>query len=171
MPENPKLATELLPAQKLVEPFVYADKLVVLGNDFLRVLVVNHKVFHIVQQLFFGTQALQKALGTGALLANLIAAYFFFLVFRAQPMEKVFPLGAQAAQARFQAVAEHTKHIGEEQLGNIGLVIGQIVIVGTTQLDVGVLQLDKHQRQAVDIQQNIRPPIARLGRRAGALNP
>lgn len=53
-------------------------------------------------------------------------------------MEKMLPFGAQTTQTSFDAITEYTKGIGEKQLRNIRLVIGQVVIVGAAQLDVGV---------------------------------
>ena len=93
------------------------------------------------------------------------------LVVGAQPVEEVLPLGGQAADAGLDAVGEHAQGVGEEELGDVRLVVGQVVVVGGAQLDVGVLQLDEDQRQAVDVEQDVRAAVARLGRCTGALNP
>src|SRR5690606_12108242 len=77
VPEHPQLAAPFAPAQKGIKTPVHADKLVVLGDDLLAALVVNHKVFQIIQQLFRHTQALQKTLGAGAVGADLLTADFF----------------------------------------------------------------------------------------------
>ncbi len=135
----------------------------VLGDDLLAAFVVDDKVLHIIQQLGFGAQALQKTLDAATLIADLVAADFLFFILRAQPVEEMLPLGTQAAQARLDAVAEHAEGIAEKQLRNVRLVVAEVVIVGGTQFDAGVLQLDEHQRQAVDIQKNIGAAVGGLG--------
>jgi hypothetical protein len=86
-------------------------------------------------------------------------------------VEEVLPLGGHAADAGLDAVGEHAQHIGQEQLRDVVLVVGQVVVEGRAQLDVGVLQLDEHQRQAIHIEQHVRAAEAGLGGRARALNP
>src|SRR5690606_32395910 len=128
VPEHTELSAKLGTAQKLVEAAIDADKLVVLGNDFLHALVVQHKVFDIIEQLVLRAQALQKALDTGAVSANLLAANLFLFVFRAQPVEEVLPLGTQAANTGFDTIAEHTESIGQKQLRNVVAIVDQVVI-------------------------------------------
>src|SRR3546814_14612544 len=70
----------------------------------------------------------------------------------------------RSADAGLDAVGEHAEGVGEEELGDVGLVVGQVV-VGGAQFDVRVLQLDEDQRQAVDVEQDVRSAVARLGDR------
>ena len=171
VPEDAELAAEFLAAQELVEALVHADELVVLGDDLLGVLVVDDKVLDVVEQLVLRAEAGEESFDAGAVLADLLALDLLLLIVGPQPVEEMLPLGGQAADAGFDAVGEDAQGVGEEKLGDVRLVVGQVVVVGGAQFDVRVLQLDEDQRQAVDVEQNVRAAIARFGRRACALNP
>ncbi len=67
------------------------------------------------------------------LATKFLAAYFFFLVLRPQPVEKMFPLRTQAADTGFDAVGKHAQRIAKEQLRNVGFVVGQVVVIGAAQ--------------------------------------
>ncbi len=51
-------------------------------------------------------------------------------------MEKVLPFGGQTASAGLNGVGKDTQGISEEELGDVRLVVGQVVVVGGLELDV-----------------------------------
>ncbi|MNF86489.1 hypothetical protein D3C84_689270 [compost metagenome] len=144
VPEHAEFAAQRLALLEAREGTVDADKLVVLGDDLLRLLVKQHEVFHVVQQPFGGEKAVDYSFDAGALLLDLRAVEFFLLIVHPQPTEKMLPLGGKAANAGFQGIAEYAERVGEEQLRNALAVTHQVVVVGIAQRDIGVFQLDKY---------------------------
>ncbi len=70
----------------------------------------------------------------------------------------MFPTGGETAHAGFDGVGQDAKGVGQKELGDVVLVVGQVVVERGFQLDGGVFQLDEHKRNAVDIEQDIGPP-------------
>ena len=175
VPKHPQLAALasglVVALFKLRQCMVHTHKLVVLRNDLVRLAVEQHKVFHIVQQTAALKQTLHQPLQAGARVGNALAVDLLLLVVHPQPAKEVLPLPGQAAQTGFHRVGQHTKRIGDEKLRNIVFVVGQVVAIGRLELDVGILQLHKHQRNAVDIQQHIRPPVVCKRSRTCAFDP
>lgn len=58
-----------------------------------------------------------------------------------------------------------------KDLRDIFFVVGQVIVKGRFQFDVGVLQLDKDQRDSVDVQDDIGAAITGQRSRARRLNP
>ena len=130
---------------------VHAQELVVLGGllDQPALALLEHReVLDVIQQPHRLQQPAQCALQRD--LAGL------GLVIHALPVEEVLPGAGQRAHAGVRAVAEQDERIGVEQLRHrLAAVIAQVVIEGTFQRHRWLLQLDEHQRQAVDEAQQI----------------
>jgi len=63
---------------------------------------------------------------------------------------EVLPACGHAADAAFAAVGEHDQGVVPKELRNRFLVVAKIAGVGCLQPGIGRLQLDEHQRNAVD---------------------
>ena len=64
----------------------------------------------------------------------------------------MLPLRRDAADLGLDGVREHAKRVRQEELRNLSLVVGQVVVERSLELHVRVLQLDEDQRQSVDVQ-------------------
>ena len=155
VPEHAQaLALLLLGLAQLHQPrdgLVHAQELVVLGGllDQPALALLEHReVLDVIQQPRRFQQPAQCALQRD--LASL------GLVIHALPVEEVLPGAGQRAHAGVRAVAEQDERIGVEQLRHrLAAVIAQVVVEGALQRHRWLLQLDEHQRQAVDEAQQI----------------
>ena len=71
-------------------------------------------------------------------------------------MEEIFPWRCEAANFCFNGVGENDESTSMKELRDIFLVVGQVVVKCRFQFDIGVFELDKDQRDTVDIQDDIR---------------
>ena len=129
----------LLPLLEKRDRLVDADKLMVLCDDLLGLFVIEHKVFHIVEQARRGTEPIERALNADACRGNRCAVDLFGFVIGAQPVKKVCPGCGKAADVRLQPVGEQAEDIGMKELGNVLFVVGQVVVKGAFELDIRVL--------------------------------
>ena len=127
----------------------------ILGNDLLLLPVEQHEIFHIIEQFGRGTETGDRPFQARARLPNLHSIDLFLLILYPQPVEEVVPTGGEAAHLRFQRIGQNADCVGVEELGNVSLVVGEVIVKGVLEADVGILQLDKHQRQSVDVEQDV----------------
>mmetsp|Transcript_59150 Transcript_59150/g.139316 ORF Transcript_59150/g.139316 Transcript_59150/m.139316 type:complete len:660 (-) Transcript_59150:2296-4275(-) len=162
VPEHAQPAAQLAAVPELLEGVVHADELVVLRDDLLRLAVEHAEVLHVVQQPLRRQEAQYHALDAQTPGGNGRAVQLLFLIVHPQPGEKVLPLRGEAAQPGLDAIAQQAQRIGGEDLRDLGLVGGEVVVERRAQLHVAVLQLDEHQRQAVHVQQHVGSAVAML---------
>ena len=55
-------------------------------------------------------------------------------------LKKVLPAGGKTSHPGFYGIGENAKGVGQKELGNILLVIGQVVVKGGFQFNVGIFQ-------------------------------
>ena len=91
MPEHPQLALLFRPVQEHVIGLVDANKLVVLGDDFLVLLIAEDEVFDVVQQSMGSTQAGHGDFQTGSPALDPFAVDPLFFIGCPQPVEKKIP--------------------------------------------------------------------------------
>ncbi len=130
---------------------VHAQELVVLGrllDQAALALLEDGEVLDVVQQPRRLQQAAQRALQAHA--AGLV------LVGHALPVEEVLPAAGERAHLGVRAVAQQDERIGVEELRHaLAAVVAQVVVEGALQRHGWFLQLDEHQRQAVDEGQQV----------------
>ena len=102
------------------------------------------------------------SLQAGAGFADLVTVDFFGFVIDPQPVEKIFPAGADTADFAFKSVRKNTDSRGVEQLGDLFFVSCQIIIVGVFEFLIGVFKFDEDEGQTVDIKQDVRPAIVNI---------
>jgi hypothetical protein len=151
MPEHAQPPLQFAPMAEFVHRIVDANELVVLRDDLAGFLEVENKVLNIIKQLGRRAQASDGEFQAGLLSGDFLAIDFFFFILNAQPGEKMLPLRGDAADTRFNCVGEDAKGVGQEQLRDFLLIGGEVVVECGTELDIRILQLDKHQRDAVHI--------------------
>ena len=78
------------------------------------------------------------------------------------PLAEVLPGGGQAADHCLAAIREQDQGVVPEQVREGVLVVPQVVGVGVFQADVGGLELDQHQGQAVDKPHQVRAAGVKL---------
>ena len=123
----------------------------VLGDDLLVFLIIDHEVLDVVEQLGWIEQSIDQALKTCLVVFNLVTVDLLLFVIRAKPMKEVLPTGRRTADFGFHGIAEHDQRTGVKDLRNVFFVVGQVIVKGRFQFDVGVLQLEKDQRDTVDV--------------------
>lgn len=138
VPEHTQFALLFLVLLKRFIGIVYADELVVLGDDLLRFMVVDDKVLDVVQQPFRRTQPHDGSLHAGAFALDSFGINLFLFILRPLPFEEVFPTGGNAADLGFNGVGEETKGVAMKEVGNVFFVAGEIVVKGGLEFDVGV---------------------------------
>ena len=171
VPEHPQLALVFAALEKTLIGVVDTDKLMVLGDNFVLLLIKENKVLHIIQQLVRRAQTGHSVFQTAALLRDPLAVHLLFFIVHPQPVKKVFPSGAKTADPGFDRIGENAEGVGVEKLRNVVLVIIEVVVKSRAQLDVGVLQLDKDQRQAVDVKNDVGTAIGGFGGLPRRFNP
>lgn len=60
-------------------------------------------------------------------------------------MKETLPVGCDATEAGFDRVAQDTEGVGEEELGDVVFVVGEVVAIGVAEWDVGVFKFDKNE--------------------------
>ena len=151
-------------AREGVEGVVDADELVVLGDDLLGVLVVEDEVLEVVEQPVLARTGRAITRSTlGAFRAGFARGRSFpSRPPRAASVKKCSQSAVRLPTRVSMALERTQKALVEEELRDVRLVVGQVVVVGGLELDVGVLQFDEDQRQAVDVEQDVGPAAAAL---------
>jgi hypothetical protein len=155
----------------LLEAFVHADELVVLGDDLLGFAVVEDEVLDVVEQRSLGPSPRRKR-------SRLVPSWVICsrLIFSCSSSgrsqwKKCSQWAVRLPRRVSRPLERHAQGIGEEELRDVGLVVGEVVVVGRAQFDVGVLQFGEDQRQTVDVEQDVGAAVGGLGGGAGALDP
>ena len=91
MPENAKLSVFSLPLPERLNSSIDTNKLVVLGDNFYCLFVVEDEVFHIIKQFVLGAEALNGPFNTGSFTLYLFSVDLFFFILYTQPVKKVSP--------------------------------------------------------------------------------
>ena len=78
------------------------------------------------------------------------------LALDAFPLEEPLPIRRERTDAAVRAVRGDEQRVEPEELRNLGLVVRQVFIERRARGHAGLLQLDDHQRQAVDEADQIR---------------
>ena len=79
------------------------------------------------------------------------------LALDAFPLEEPLPIRRERADAAVRAVRGDEQRVEPEELRNLRLVVRQVLVERCARGHAGLLQLDDHQRQAVDEADQIRP--------------
>jgi hypothetical protein len=93
MPKDAEFAVEFVAVLKFGVAFIDADKLVVLGDDFLGFAVfvaIQNEVFDIIEQFFGNEEAVDQPIEAGSGVADVLPINFFGFVVGAQPLKEAF---------------------------------------------------------------------------------
>ena len=158
LPEHPRPAVAPAPGfQSGGDGVVDAEHLVILGDDLDQTaLAVSEQgeILDVIEQALRLTGATQQH----------FQRYPPGFVFTGDslPLEEPLPVGAERANATGVAIGGDQEGIAPEQLRDGGLVVGEIVIEGNAGRYSGLLELDHHQRQAVDESHQIGPAVVEI---------
>ena len=129
----------------------------VVASDLLHqpaIILEQHEVAQVIQQQLRRQRTAHQRLQLVEL-----AQRIELLAIDGAPVHEALGIGRQRAHARLAAIGNHQDLVVVEQIGNL-LLVGLNLIEGLPQVGVhigGVLQLQQHQRQAVDEQDDVRP--------------
>ncbi len=107
---------------------VHANKLVVLRNDFLLVVVVKDKILNVIEKSLWRKQTRDHRFQTRAPPFNFLAVNFLFLVLSTEPYEEMLPLGCYAADLGLDCVREDAKGVREEKLRDFPLIVRDVIV-------------------------------------------
>ena len=122
--------------------------LVVFGDDFDLVFVIEDKVFQIIQQGSRFAQALSKQLQgksifhLGAFLLHFFTGFLLIrygCVFEFDPSKEMFPLGVEAAYSGLNAIGDTDEKVVPKELGNVSFVVLEVFVVTYFDLLGGIL--------------------------------
>src|ERR1035437_8681864 len=88
----------------------------VLRNDLVFVLVVEHEILHVIQQPLRWKEPADHPLQARTLLLDGLPINLLFLVVGAKPVEEVLPFRRDAANLGLNGVRENAKCIRQEEL-------------------------------------------------------
>jgi hypothetical protein len=88
---------------------------------------------------------------------RLVLRRFGVVLVQPLPAVEVLLAGRDGAVLRVVAVRDHDQRVPVEQVRNGVQVVGVILLVGGVDVDFEALELDEHQRQAVDEADHVRP--------------
>ena len=135
---------------------VDAEHLVVARHDLARAagpaVVEQDEVLDQIEQPVLRQHPVEQRLGIQARLVLLVVAL---------PLDEVLPLAGDRAVAGLVAVAHDQEGVVVEGVGDavLGEVVGQVVVEAGADVPIDRLQLDEHQRQAVDEADEIGAPV------------
>lgn len=110
------------------------------------------EVLDIVQHPRRFAKTVCRLFQTSGLLGNFLAIYRFIFAFDTEPVEKVLASSREATYPSFQSIGKHTKSVSVKELGNVMAIAAKVIFESMAELYIRVFQLNKHQRQAIDIQ-------------------
>ena len=154
MPEDAQLALQLRTVSHRLHQIVYAEILMILGDD-LALLVAEHdEVFDVIDQALLAKQTVNEiphgTLANCRRFLDCFSVRMLFLGVHLQPLKEVVVSRIKGADSRFQPVGKDTDLIERKEIRNIPQIVFQINVIRFLHLDDAVFQLDEHHRQTVD---------------------
>ncbi len=161
VPEHAQLALKLPAVLHGRHQVVDAEELVVLGDDLVPLVAEHDEILDIVDEVRLVQKAVHKvahrAFAHGVRRADGLAVGPLLFGIHLQPFKEMVVSGVECPQPGLEAVTQHAHLVEGEQVGDVLLILGQVLPVGFLHLDDAVFQLHKDHGQAVDEDEHVRP--------------
>ena len=161
VPEHAQLALELPAVLHGRHQVVDAEELVVLGDDLVPLVPEHDEILDIVNKVRLVQEAVHeiahRAFPHGVRRADGLAVGPLLFGIHLQPFKEMVVSGVEGPQPGLEAVTQHAHLVEGEQVGDVLLILGQVLPVGFLHLDDAVFQLHEDHGQAVDEDEHVRP--------------
>ena len=133
----------------------------VLGDDLVPLVAEHDEILDIVHKMRRIQKAVHeishRAFAHGVRRADGLAVGPLLFGIHLQPFKEMVVTGVEGPQPGLEAVTQHADLVEGEQVGDVLLILGQVLPVGFLHLDDAVFQLHEDHGQAVDEDEHVRP--------------